>query len=97
MNGSQDVQTMVEYAESELDDKTIRGYVDRFEDLLNDSNMDLMRDFLGTFIIKIELFGRKNKKKKGRKVHFHGKISLLTGIAVASPGGVEPPLQGRKP
>ncbi len=86
----------IQYAESELDDQTIRNYVDRFEELLNESNMDLMRDFVKTFIAKIELWGKENGKRKGRKVHIHGQIPALTIIAVASPRGFEPLLQDRK-
>jgi hypothetical protein len=62
--------------------------VDRFEELLNDSNMDLMRDIIKSFGAKIELWDRKEVKRRGRKVHIHGQIPTLTGIAFASPRGL---------
>jgi len=68
-----------------LDDKIIKDYVDQFEELYNNSNMDLMRDFIKSFVAKIELWGRKEGKRRGRKIHIHGQIPALTMIGVASP------------
>jgi len=78
LEGDHQVLTAIRYAESELDDHTIKSYVNRFEELLSESNMDLMRGFLDTFIAKIELWGREKGKRKGRKVHIHGHIPALT-------------------
>lgn len=38
----------------ELDDKLIKDYVGRFEELLSESNVSLMCDFLKAFIAKVE-------------------------------------------
>ena len=96
LQGDNQYQTAIKFAESELDNKIIKSYVDQFQDLLNESNVDLMREFIKTFIYKIELSGRENGKKRGRKLKIHSQIPALTGIELASPGGVEPPLQDRK-
>jgi len=72
------VLTGIRYAESDLDDHTIKGYVDCFDELLSESNMDLMRDLLDTFIARIEFWGRERGKRKGRKVHIYGQIPALT-------------------
>ncbi len=77
----------------EVDEKLIKNYIDRFEKLLNKSNIELMREFLRTFIAKIELWGREKGKIRGRKVHIHGQIPAFTMIGMASPRGVEPLLQ----
>ena len=66
--------------------------MDRFEELINESNLELMCDFLHTFISKIELYEKVPGKKNSREVRLHGHIPALTGIAEASPGGIEPPL-----
>lgn len=94
--GERQACSAVEYAESELDDTTIKNYVDRFEELLNESNMNLMRDFIKTFVAKIELWGREGRKRRERKFHIHGQIPALTMIGPASPRGLEPLLQDRK-
>ena len=96
LDGEKQVRAAIQYAKSELDNKVIRKYIDRFEDLLNESNFELMREFIKTFIARIELWGRKDGKKRGRKVHIYGQIPALTGIAFASPRGLEPLLQDRK-
>ncbi|MBD3342425.1 MAG: hypothetical protein GF353_25215 [Candidatus Lokiarchaeota archaeon] len=97
LQNDQNIITAVEIAESELNDKAIKSYIDKFEELLDDSNEDLMRNFLQTFIHKIELHGRENGKRKSRRlVNIHGFIPTLTGITFASPRGVEPLLQDRK-
>jgi len=87
LDGDQQVNTALKYAESELNSHTIRKYIEKFEELLNESNTDLMREFLQTFIYKIELFGKENGKRKGRKVRVHSHIPALTGIELASPRG----------
>ena len=58
--------------------------------------MDLMRDFIKSFVAKIELWGREEGKRRGRKVHIHSQIPALTMIGMASPRGLEPLLQDRK-
>ena len=87
MEGERQVQTTIKYAEEELSDELIEGYIDRFEELLNDHNIEQMRDFIRAFIFKIELWARVKGKIRGRKVHIHGQIPALTGIAMASPMG----------
>jgi len=47
--------------------------------------MTLLRDFIKTFVARIELWSRLESKIKGRKVHMHGQIPALTMIALASP------------
>ena len=94
--GEKQVKAAIEYAEKELDDDLIRGYMDRFETLVNESNMDQMREFIKTFIVRMELHGRVKNKKRGRKVYIHSQIPALTGIELASPWGFEPQLQDRK-
>ncbi|MBN2416961.1 hypothetical protein JXO52_14035 [bacterium] len=91
--GERHIQTMIKHAESELSETTIKAYIDRFEDLLGTHNLELMRDFVKTFVSKIELCGRVKGKKRGRDVTIHGQIPALTRIAVASPRGIEPLLQ----
>lgn len=90
MNGEQQLQTALEYAESELDNSIIRQYANQFESLLNEENIEQMREFLRTFINRIELFGRVNGKRKGRKVHIHGTLPALTRIELVLPRGFEP-------
>ncbi len=85
LEGDQQFLTAIQYAESELDDDLIKGYVDRFEELLNDTNVDLMREFIKTFVTRIDLWGREGKKRRGRKIHIHGQIPAFTGINLASP------------
>ncbi|NIT56159.1 MAG: hypothetical protein GWN00_07955, partial [Aliifodinibius sp.] len=85
MEGEHQVGAAIEYAESELSTELIRKYVDRFEDLLNESNLELMREFLKTFIAKIELGKKNGRKRKGREVHIHGQIPALTRIEIALP------------
>ncbi len=96
LEGNHQVLTAIQYAESELNSRTIKSYVNRFEELLNETNVELIRNFIHTFIAKIELFGREGRKRKGRRLNIHGQIPSLTGIYYASPGGIEPPLQDRK-
>ena len=90
MKGEQQVQTAIKYAEAELDAAIIREYTEQFEDLLSEENMTQMREFLATFIHRIELFPRKNRKRKGREVHIHGTIPALTRIEFVLPRGFEP-------
>ena len=94
--GERQACSTIEYAEAELNDTTIKNYVNRFEELLNESNMHLMRDFIKTFVATIELWGREEGKRRGRKVHIHGQIPALTMIGMVSPRGLEPLLQDRK-
>ena len=90
--GEQSIISIIQYAESELNSKTIKDYIDHFEELLTESNLDQMREFLRTFISKIELGKKVPGQKNSREVHLHGHIPALTGITLASPGGIEPPL-----
>ncbi len=92
LEGDRQALTAIDYAEPELNNRTIKSYIDRFEELLNETNIELIRNFLHTFIAKIELYGKDNGKRKGRRLNIHGHIPALTGIALASPGGIEPPL-----
>jgi len=82
-----DKQTLaaIRDAKSELDSECIKCYVDRFEELLSESNKDLMREFLKTFVSRIELWGRERGKIKGRKIHIHGQLPAFTRIGIASP------------
>ena len=93
LEGDKQALAAIRYAESELDSELIKSYVDRFEELLNESNKDLMREFLKTFVSRIELWGREGGKIRGRKVHIHGQIPAFTRIGIASPRGIEPLLQ----
>jgi site-specific DNA recombinase len=82
--------TAIKVAESDISDTKIKIYINNFEDLLNDSNIELMRDFINTFISKIEIWGKEPKKKKRRKVHVHGQIPAFSRIELVLPRGVEP-------
>lgn len=90
LEGDRQVIAALEYAEAELDSKIIRGYVNRFEGLLGEGNLDQMREFIKAFIVKIELGGRENGKRKGREVRIYGQIPALTGMKVVLPRGFEP-------
>ncbi len=93
LEGDRQFVAAIKYAEEQLSEKLIRQYVHRFEALLNETNIELMREFIDTFVSRIELWGRENGKKRGRLVHVHSQIPAFTGIAVASPRGVEPLLR----
>ena len=93
LEGDKQTLAVIRDAESELDSESIKCYVDRFEELLSESYKDLMREFLKTFVSRIELWGRERGKIKGRKIHIHGQLPAFTRIESASPRGIEPLLQ----
>ena len=92
LEGDKQTLAAIRSAESELDSESIKCYVDRFEEL-GESNKDLMREFLKTVVSRIDVWGRKGGKIRGRKVHIHGQIPAFTRIESASPRGIEPLLQ----
>ena len=84
------MRTVLELAESEINDELIKEFINNFETLLNDSNLELMRDFIINFISKIEIFRKDQRSKKRRKVNIYGRIPAFTMIEMALPRGVEP-------
>lgn len=93
IEGDNQYRAAIDYAESELNNDVIKEYAENFETLLDESNTDIMREFIKTFIRSMEIFGKENGKKRGRKILIHSQIPALSGIKVASPRGVEPLLQ----
>ena len=85
LEGDKQTLAAIRDAKSELDSESIKCYVDRFEELLSESNKDLMREFLKTFVSRIELWGRERGKIRGRKIHIHGQLPAFTRIGIASP------------
>jgi hypothetical protein len=49
--------------------------------------MDFL-NFIKSFVAINELWGQKEGKIRGRKVHIHGQIPALTIIGMASPRGL---------
>ncbi len=79
LDGDKQTLAAIRDAESELGSESIRRYVDRIEELLSESNKDLMREFLKTFVLRIELWGRERGKIKGRKSIFMFNLRPLQG------------------
>lgn len=89
---SREVSAVLQYAADQISDEAIRGYCDRFEKLLSDSNRGLMRQFLDQFVARVEVFPRQGSRKSLRQVDVHGVIPQFTRIALVSPTGFEPVL-----
>ena len=77
-------------AESELESRIIKEYIDKFEDLLDESNQMMMRQYLQNFIIKIQLGRKHSYKKRSRKVNIYGTIPAFARMNLALPRGLEP-------
>ena len=90
IENNKQMQVVLEIAESEINDKLIKDYINNFESLLDNSNLDFMRDFIINFISKIEIFRKDQRSKKRRKVNVYGRIPAFTMIEMALPRGLEP-------
>ena len=90
MDGEQDIRIALEAAETELSETVIQQYVDKFEELLSEDNLELMREFLKTFISEIELAPRAGGKMQKRAVNIFSHIPAFTRIKLVLPRGFEP-------
>ncbi len=77
-------------AESDLESRIIKEYIDKFEDLLDESNQMMMRQYLQTFIIKIQLGKKHPYRKRSRKVNIYATIPAFARMNLALPRGFEP-------
>ena len=80
----------ISIADSELESRIIKEYIDKFEDLLDKSNHLLMRQFLQNFITKIQLGKKHPYKKRSRKVNIYATIPAFARMNLVLPRGLEP-------
>jgi site-specific DNA recombinase len=83
---------ILELKVEQYSDESIRGQLQRFEEMLNEDNLHEMRNMVRDFIHRIEIFPKEipGAKKWKRRIHINGYVRALTMINVASPRGFEP-------